>query len=46
MHQLPRDFEIQTDRLISARRPDQMIAKKKENLQNIALCRSGGPEKN
>ena len=36
------DFDIQTDHLISARRPDLIISnnnnKKKENLQNCGLC--------
>ena len=31
------DFEIQTDYQISARRPDLIIKKKKENLQNCGL---------
>ena len=36
------DFDIQTDHLISARRPDLIIInKKKENLQNCRLCCSG-----
>ena len=30
-YKLLRDFEIQTDRLISARRPDLMIVNKKKN---------------
>ena len=42
-HKLLRDFEIQTDHLISARRPDLIIIekKKKENLQNYRLCCPG-----
>ena len=28
------DFDLQTDHLISARRPDLIIINKKENLQN------------
>ena len=41
------DFGIQTDHLISARRPDLIIIKKKkkkkrkENLQNCGLCCTG-----
>ena len=36
------DFNIQTDQLIPARRPDLIIInKKKENLQNYRLC---GPQ--
>ena len=40
------DFDIQTDNLISARRPDHIIIKKKkkekkENLQNCRLCCPG-----
>ena len=46
-HKFPRDFEIQTDHLISARRPDLMIVNKKkvgkENLPNSRLCYSGWP---
>ena len=38
------DFDIQTDHLISARRPDLIIInKKKENLQNCRLCCPGWP---
>ena len=37
------DFEIKTDNLISARRTDQEIVNKKENLPNKGLCRSGTP---
>ena len=48
-HKLLRDFEIQTDHLISPRRPDLMIInkkekrkkkqkKEKENFQNCRLC--------
>ena len=33
-HKLLWDFDIQTDHLISARRPDLAIINKKENLQN------------
>ena len=40
-----RDFEIQTDRLISARRPDLVIINKiKENLPNSGHCRPGRPQ--
>ena len=43
------DFDIQTDHLILARRPDLIIInkkkkKKKENLQNCRLCFSGWPQ--
>ena len=41
-HKLLGDFDIQTDHLISDRRPDLIIIKKKkkkkENLQNCRLC--------
>ena len=44
-HKLLRDFEIQTDYLISARRPDLVIVnQRKENLQNSGLCRSEWPQ--
>ena len=44
-HKLLWDFNIQTDHLIPARRPDLIIInKKKENLQNCRLCCSGGPQ--
>ena len=39
-HKLLWDFEIQTDQLISDRRPGQMIVKKKEP-EKYGLCRSG-----
>ena len=51
-HKLLWDFEIQTDYLTSARRPDLIIInkkkkkkkkKKKENQQNYGLCCLGGP---
>ena len=42
MQKILRDFEIQTDPLISPRRPDQEIVKKKK-LPNSGLCRSGWP---
>ena len=43
-HKLLWDFEIKTDHLISARRPDLKIVnkkrkKKEENLPNNELCR-------
>ena len=38
------DFERQTDQLISAGRLDLGIVKKKENLPNSGLCRSGWPQ--
>ena len=39
-HKLLWDFDLQTDHLISARRPDLIIInkKKKENLQNCRLA--------
>ena len=43
-HKLLRDFNIQTDHLISARRPDLIIINKKENMQNCRLCCPGGPQ--
>ena len=47
-HKLLWDFDIQTDHLISARRPDLTIIKKKrkrkENLQNFRLCYPGWPQ--
>ena len=48
MHKLLWEFEIKTDHPISARRPDLVIVKnkkrKKENLPNSGLCRSGWPQ--
>ena len=42
LHKLLWDFDVQTDHLISARRPDLIITNKKsENLQNCRLCSSG-----
>ena len=44
-HKLLWDFNIQTDPLIPARRPDLIIInKKKENLQNCRLCCPSGPQ--
>ena len=41
-HKLLWDFDVQTDHLISARRPDLIIINKtKENLQNWRLCCPG-----
>ena len=43
-HKLLWDFNIQTDHLIPARRPDLIIINKKnENLKNCRLYCSGGP---
>ena len=40
-----RDFEIHTDHLIPARRPNLIIVlKKKNNLSKSELCRPGGPQ--
>ena len=44
-HKLLWDFNIQTDHLIPARRPDLMIINqenKRENLQNCGFCCPGG----
>ena len=43
-HKLLWDFNIQTDQLIPARRPDLIIINKKENLQNCRFCCLGGPQ--
>ena len=44
-HKLLWDFNIQTDHLIQARRPDLIIInQKKENLQNSRLCCPGWPQ--
>ena len=48
-HKLLWEFNIQTDHLIPAKRPDLIIInnnkkKKKENLQNCRLCCPGGPQ--
>ena len=45
-HKLLRDFDIQTDHLISAKSPDQEIIKKKkrENLSNSELCCPSEPQ--
>ena len=40
-HEILWDFEIQTNYLISARRPDLVIVKKEENMMNCGLRRSG-----
>ena len=43
-HKLLWDFEIQTDHLISTRRPDLVILKKKKEIENLpkrGLCRPG-----
>ena len=41
IHELLWDFDIQTDHLISTRRPDLIVVNKKENLQNCKLCCTG-----
>ena len=41
-HKILWDFEIQKYHLISARRPDLVTVKKKENPLNNKLCRPGG----
>ena len=46
-HKLLWDFDIQTDHLISVKRPDLILInqkKKEENLQNCGLCCPGWPE--
>ena len=44
-HKLLWDLDVQTDHLISARRPELMIIKeKKKNLQNFRLCCPGCPQ--
>ena len=45
-HKLQWDFNIQSDHLIPARRPDLIIInqKKKENLSNCRLSCPGGPQ--
>ena len=44
-HKLLWNFNMQTDHLIPARRPDLIIINKKnENLQNCRLCCPGGPQ--
>ena len=45
-HKLQWDFDIQTDHLISARRPDLIVInnnKRKEKLQNLQFCCPGWP---
>ena len=45
-HTLLWDFDIQTDHLIMARRPDLIIINKnRENLQNCGLCCPRGPQR-
>ena len=41
MHKILRDFKIQTDHLIKARRPDLGIVKKKKKKKNKNLPKSG-----
>ena len=44
-HKFLWDFDIHTDHLISARRPDLVIINnKKENLKNYGLCCPGWPQ--
>ena len=43
-HKILWDFETQTNHLISAKQFDLMIVKKKENLPNKGLYRSGQPQ--
>ena len=45
MHKLLWDFNIQTDHLIPARRPDLITTtKKKDNFQNFRHCCPGEPQ--
>ena len=44
MHKLLWDFNIQTDHLIPARRPDLIIITKKDHLQNCRLGCPGGQQ--
>ena len=44
MHKLLWDFDIQTDHLISGRRPDLIIINKKRNLQSCRFYCSGRPQ--
>ena len=39
------DFEIQTDHLIPARRPDQVIINKKKNLPLSGFCSPHGQQR-
>ena len=44
-HKILWDFEIQTDHLISTRRPDLvLINKERENLPSSGFCHSSGPQ--
>ena len=44
-HKLPWDFNIQTDHLIPARRPDLIIINKKRKFVKLStLLRDGGPQ--
>ena len=38
------EFEIQTNRLITAKRPDQVLITWKNNLPFSGFCLSGGPQ--
>ena len=43
-HKIIKDFEIETNHLIPARRPDRVLIKKKKGTCNIvAFCHIGGP---
>ena len=44
IYKVLKDFELQSDNLISSRRPDQMIINEKENLPNRGLCCPGRPQ--
>ena len=44
LHKILRDFEIQTDPLTSARRPDRVKIDEKENLLYNGLYRSSEPQ--
>ena len=44
-HKLLWDFDIQTDNLISARRPDLKIINKKKKKENLQNCRLYCPDR-
>ena len=43
-HKILWNFDIQTDQIISAKRPNVVIVEKEENLPNSELWRSGWPK--
>ena len=44
LHKLLWDFNIQTDHLIPARRPNLIIINKKKKKENLQNCCLGGPQ--